>query len=297
MIHLERYRIFYYVATYQSISRAAAQLYISQPAVTKSIRKLEEELNCALFLRTPHGSMLTEEGRLLFYHVSRALKEFEDAETKVLQQQSIEHQQISIGVTESALYTVLMPGISRYRKEYPATDFQIRSGSTGSLLRLLEEGEIDIAIGVTPVPKHLSAMILELCEVRDVFFAHQSFSVDDSVPLLPQVMCTLPIVGVRQASSAGSHITEYFQSLGLHYAPAFTVETSTHVLPFVENGLAIGLAPHWVLQASARAGELRQLNTTFSIPARMVFLASASRHQLSPACRNFIDIVASGIQE
>ena len=253
MINLERYRIFYYVASNQSISRAAAQLYISQPAVTKSIRKLEAELNCTLFSRTPHGTVLTEKGVQLYYHVSRALKELESAEARVIQPEEDGLRQICVGVTESALYSVLMPAVSAYRKEYPTTDFQIKCSSTGQLLTMLETGEIEMALGVTPVAKDSLATIMELCEVRDVFFAHQDYPVDDSIPLPPQLLCTLPIVGVGSLSSAGSHIASFFRSIGLHYSPAFTVETSTNVLPFVEAGLAIALAPQWVLNVSSHA--------------------------------------------
>ena len=289
MIHLEYYRIFYQVAVSQSITRAAAQLYISQPAVTKAIHKLEKELNCRLFTRTPHGSMLTEEGTLLFYHVSRAMKEFETGEEKVNQPENPGEQPICIGVTESALYSVLIPAISSYRREYPHSNFQIKCSSTSRLLSMLEQQEIDIALGVTPVPQSVTISILELCEVRDVFFAHRSFPVDDRIPLTPQLLCTLPIVGVGPQSSAGSHIVAYFRSLGLTYTPAFTVETSTNVLPFVEKELAIGLAPEWTIQASTCSENLRKLNTSFSIPARKIFLAFGDRHSLSPACRNFID--------
>ena len=289
MIHLEYYRIFYQVAVSQSITRAAEQLYISQPAVTKAIHKLEKELNCRLFTRTSHGSLLTEEGTLLFYHVSRAMKEFETGEEKINQPESLGEQPICIGVTESALYSVLIPAISSYREKYPHSNFQIKCSSTSELLFMLGSEEIDIALGVTPIPQNTTVSILELREVRDIFFAHRDFPVDDSIPLTPQLLCTLPIVGVGQGSSAGSHITAYFRGLGLSYTPAFTVETSTNVLPFVENGLAIGLAPEWTLQVSTCSENLRKLNTSFSIPARKIFLAFRTRRLLSPACRNFID--------
>lgn len=99
MVNLEHYRVFYYVAAYQSITRAAAQLYISQPAVSKSIQRLEEEMNCKLFTRTPHGSVLTPEGTLLYSHVSKAMKEFELGEGKVLRLDSSQRQEIRVGAT------------------------------------------------------------------------------------------------------------------------------------------------------------------------------------------------------
>lgn len=290
MVNLEQYRIFYYVASLSSITKAAARLYISQPAVTKAIHRLEAELNCTLFTRTPRGTMLTEEGTLLFYHVSKALKEIEQGEEKVTQPDTTDHQQIRIGVTESALYSILMPAISSYRKAHPNTDFQIKISSTGTVLQLLEGQEVDLAFGVTPVVGYPFINITELCEVQDIFFAHRDFPVDDSIPLSPQLICTLPLVGVGSESSAGKHILDYFRRAGLYYSPAFTVETSSNVIPFVENSLAIALAPRWVYANSARRNEMRVLNTAFSIPPRKIFLAFSDRHKLSPACRDFIQM-------
>lgn len=295
MVNLEHYRVFYYVAAYQSITRAAAQLYISQPAVSKSIQRLEEEMNCKLFTRTPHGSVLTPEGTLLYSHVSKAMKEFELGEGKVLRLDSSQRQEIRVGATESALYSTLLPVLARFTEEYPNVSFQIRGCSTSDLVRMLGEGSIDVALGVTPLPCGSTLPITELGELRDVFFAHREYPVDDSIPLTPALMCELPIVGVDTRSSAGGHIAATFQTLGLQYSPAFTVETSTNVLPFVEKKLAIGLAPRWGLKASAAADELRELNTSFSIPPRRIFLASKERRLLSPVCRKFLDTISGSI--
>jgi len=292
MINLEHYRIFYYVATYQSITRAATQLFISQPAVSKSIRKLEEEMNCPLFTRTPHGSVLTAEGAVLFSHVSKAMKEFELGEGKVLHSAGKERQIIRIGATESALYSVLIPILSRFGEKYSYVSFQIKGCSTTDLVRMLADSNIDVALGVTPLPKGSVLPITELVELRDVLFAHQDYPVDDSIPLTPALVCSLPIVGVGPESSAGSHIAATFQEQGLQYSPTFIVETSTNVLPFVENRLAIGLAPRWVLRTSAIADQLRELNTAFSIPPRRIFLASNDRRSLSPICRKLLDVIS-----
>ena len=289
MINLEYYRVFYYVAVCQSITRAAAQLYISQPAVTKTIRKLEEEMNCALFSRSSHGSVMTAEGAVLFSHVTKAMKEFEQGEGKVSRLDNSEQQEIRVGATESALYSVLIPMLSRFAGEHPHVRFHIQGSSTADLVRMLREGTIDVALGVTPLPKGISVPILEIAELRDVFFARKDYPVDDSIPLTPSLLCAMPIVGVGSQTSAGSHIAAYFQAQGLDYCPAFAVETSSNILPFVERGLGIGLAPRWTIQASAVSESLRELNTSFSIPSRHVFLASSERRLLTPLCRRFID--------
>ena len=289
MISLEYYRVFYYVAAYQSISKAAAQLYISQPAVSKTVRKLEEEMNCALFARGPHGTNLTAEGALLYAHVSKGLKEFELGEEKVARLDSGEKQTIRIGATESALYVVLLPVLPVFNEDYPNVSFQIKGCSTVDLVKMLEDGTIDVALGVTPLPTGTGFPVTELQEVQDIVFAHRDFPVDTSIALTPQLLCSLPLVGVGTESSAGRHLADTFKRLGLDYLPTITVETSTNVLPFVENKMAVAIAPSWTLQASSRSAELRELNTAFSIPSRKIFLASSERKLLPPICKRFID--------
>ncbi len=291
MISLDHYRVFYYVASYQSVTRAAEKLYTSQPAVSKTIHKLEEELNCALFIRTSRGSVLTPEGAVLFSHVSKAMKEFELGEGKVCRLDSSQYCEIRIGSTESALYSTLIPVLTEFSEQYPHVHFRIKGCSSSDLLRMLSEGSIDVALGVTPLPKGMGFAITELGELCDVFFMHKNYPVDDSVPLSAALLSVLPIVGVGPQSSAGSHIASYFQDLGLQFSPAFTVETSSNVLPFVERRLAIGLAPRWTISTSAIAHELRELNTNFSIPPRKIFLAYNNKSLLTPICREFLNAV------
>ena len=296
MINLEHYKVFYYVAAYQSITRAAEQLYIAQPSVSKAVKKLEEEMNCRLFDRTPHGSVLTADGAVLYAHVSRAMKELEEGEGKILRTDGTHIQEIRVGATESALYSALIPALSRFSAEYPFVRFQIRGCSTSDLVRMLDEGSIDVAMGVTPLPKGSSLPVTELGALRDVFFAHKDYPVDDSIPLTPSLLCAMPIVGVDTQSSAGSHIADTFRGFGLDYRPSYTVETSTNVLPFVEKKLAIGVAPQWTIAASAAASELRELKTSFSVPERRVFLSLNERFRLSPVCRRFTDAVKAAFE-
>ena len=291
MINLEYYRVFYYVAAYQSISKAAEQLYISQPAVSKTIQKLEEEMNCALFTRTSHGTILTQEGAMLFSHVSKGIKELQLGEEKVSRFDTGVKEKILVGATESALYSTLLPILTLFNEQYPNVTFQIKGCSTSDLVKMLNAGTVDIALGVTPLPKNIYFPTIELKEIEDVFFVHKKFSIDDSIALTPQMLCTLPIVGVGVESSAGKHIADFFKGNGIEYSPTFTVETSTNVLPFVENRLAIGLAPRWTIKQSTHAFELRELNTAFTIPTRKVFLAVNETKLLTPLCRRFIELI------
>lgn len=289
-INLEYYRAFYYVAIYESISRAAEEMYVSQPAVSKAIQNLEKQLSCTLFVRSPHGTKLTRDGTQLFTHVSQAFKEFQLGEHLISRRDGYQ-EDIYIGTTESPLYSIILPILSVFKEKFPSVRFHINSYSSSELIYVLDNGLIDMAFGVTPIIRETVIPLIALSDISDIFFVHQDFPIDDSVPLTPQQLANFPIVGVSAESSAGMHIIDFFKAHGVEYSPMFTVETSTQILPFVTNKLAIGIAPEWVLKVGAGSETLHILNTEASIPTRKMFLAINKKYPISPVCHKFIDMV------
>ena len=290
-INLEYYRAFYYVAVYKSISRAAEELYISQPALSKSIQNLEKKLHCTLFTRSSQGTTLTQDGMILFNHVSHALQEFEAGEQKVSRVDSKLIQDIYIGATESSLYSIVLPLLVDFKKDYPHVRFHISGCSTGELMGMLSEGTIDLALGVTPLPDGIDHPVTELSEVQDVFFIHEDYPIDDSVPLSLEQLSHCPLVGVGPESSAGKHIACFFRENGFVYEPMFTVETSSQVSPFVRSKLGIGIAPRWTLRLTPPYHDLRELKTSFSISPRHIFLAVNHKYPMSPICQMFVRLI------
>lgn len=291
LINPEYYRAFYYVAIYNSISRAAEEMFISQPAVSKAIHNLEEKLKCTLFIRSSQGSRLTREGAVLFEHVSRAFEELEDGERKVKRDYSDIIQTISIGVTESPLYLILMPKLMLFRQTHSNVRFHISSCTSPHLLQMLNRGTVDLAMGVTPIAEAVTFPITELDALQDIFFAHKDFPIDDTEPLDIAAIAHCPIVGVGPNSSAGQHIAAFFSANGQRYEPMITVETSTQIPHFVQSRLAIGVAPSWTLDPRFAGNSLRQLNTSFSIPARSVFMAINGKYPVTRICQEFIDFI------
>jgi DNA-binding transcriptional LysR family regulator len=97
-INLNLYKTFYEVATLGSISAASKKTFTSQPAISKSIKKLEEELQVQLFYRTLSGTELTEKGRELLFYVEEAFNNLITAERSMIEEENLERGKISIGV-------------------------------------------------------------------------------------------------------------------------------------------------------------------------------------------------------
>ena len=171
--HLSQYKIFYEVARCGNISRAAKELYISQPAISKAISKLEESLGTRLFNRNSRGVQLTREGTILFQHVNTAFDSIGHGERELKRIHDFHIGNLKIGVSNTLCKYVLLPYLKGFIGKYPHVNIAIESQSTYQTLKLLEEDKIDI--GLIGRPQKLSGYeFLPLLQIQDTFVAtHQ----------------------------------------------------------------------------------------------------------------------------
>ena len=171
---LSCYRIFYTVAKTGNISRAAKELYISQPAISKSIQKLEDSLGCELFRRSSRGVLLTEEGELLYTHVSSAFETLALGEDKLKNSLELGVGHLKIGVSSTLCKYILLPYLKEFTRQYPHINISITCQSTNETLQLLEENKIDI--GLIGKPENMKTMdFFYLAEIEDIFVASSTY--------------------------------------------------------------------------------------------------------------------------
>lgn len=117
--NLSGYKIFYEVATSGNISKAAKKLYISQPAISKSIVKLEDSLETKLFKRNSRGVTLTEEGEVLYKYVRDAFESINSAETELKRMKDFNIGHLQIGVSTTLCRYVLLPYLQKFLEQFP----------------------------------------------------------------------------------------------------------------------------------------------------------------------------------
>ena len=149
-IHYDSYRIFYYVAKYRSFTQAAAMLLCNQPNVTRTIKNLESDLGCALFIRSNRGVRLTPEGERLYEHVRIAAEHIEAGEREIALDRSLSQGMVSIGASEVALRCLLLPVLKRFRSDHPGVRIRVSNHSTPQALDALKHGLVDFAVVTTP---------------------------------------------------------------------------------------------------------------------------------------------------
>jgi len=172
--NLNYYKIFYEVAKNGNISKAAEALYISQPAVSKSINKLEQSLGHTLFIRSKKGVKLTKEGETLFQHLSSAFESIEHAEKTLKRIGQLGMGQLRIGVSTSLCKYILLPYLQDFIRENPHVKVSIECNPTYETIQLLQQGKIDIGlICETPLDKQFHFMPLR--SIQDTFVTTQTY--------------------------------------------------------------------------------------------------------------------------
>ena len=165
--NLSSYRIFYTVANTGNISKAAKELYISQPAISKSIQKLEEGVGCKLFSRSSRGVVLTDEGKLLYDHVSSAFETLTLGEEKLKRSIELGVGHLKIGVSATLCKYLLLPYLQEFIRQNPHVSISITCQSTNETLELLEDNKIDI--GLVGKPDNLKNIHFDfLEEIEDI---------------------------------------------------------------------------------------------------------------------------------
>ena len=172
--NLNNYRIFYTVASLGNISKAADKLFISQPAISKSISNLEKGLGVTLFSRTSKGVSLTEEGEILYQHIGNAFDSINQAEDEIKKIHDLGIGQLKIGVSTSLCKHILLDYLKDFIDENPHIKVTIRCHSTKNTLNLLAEGKIDLGlICETDIPKGFTYK--ELTTIHDIFVTSDSY--------------------------------------------------------------------------------------------------------------------------
>ncbi len=259
-INYDHYRIFYYVARYRSITRAADVLYSNQPNLTRTIRTLEKELGCTLFMRTNKGVKLTPDGEKLYEHISIAFEHIQAGEAEISMNRSLENGIISIGASEIALRSYLLPILNKYHQLYPGIRIKISNVSTPQALSMLKNRLVDLAFVTSPVDTDAEVIEKKLKSFREVPICGEAFKelADSEESLSLKELSEYPIIALGPKTSTFDFYFRQFFKQGCTFSPDIEAATADQIMPLVEHNLGIGFVPEDFL--------LSQSENVFEIP-------------------------------
>ncbi len=214
MSNLEYYKVFYTAARHASLTVAAKELSISQPAVSQTIKLLEEELGAKLFTRVSRGIRLTPEGELLYPFAEQAVKSVEQGEQKLREMLNLDLGEVRIGASDMTLRFYLLPYLEIFHERYPAIKVNVTNAPTPATLELLSKGEIDFGVVSTPFESGENIQVIPVKEIEDVFVAGRRFITYKNRMLDLQELEHMPIISLEQRTSTRSYMDRFLWENG-----------------------------------------------------------------------------------
>lgn len=239
-INLNLYKVFYDVAKYGSFSKAAEFTYTTQSAISKSIRKLEDELNTELFFRKPHGVELTEKGKQLLYYIEKSFGNLLTAERVMLEIENLERGKLTIGLPSYISSFFFFDKIKNFHNKYPNIEITLINGPHAYLLDLLDKHQIDFMIYSAIDVSNKELDIVKLYTVKYSFVCRKDkcdkYKNINKIGDLENVPLILPIPGTGNRK----YIDEVFIKHNVVPKKTINIHTSEGILTAVKNDMGVG---------------------------------------------------------
>lgn len=290
-INLEYYKIFYHVAKLQSITLAANALFISQPAVSQSIKQLELALGSTLFIRTPKGVRFTPEGEMLFSYVSTGYENIKLGEDKLKKMLDLECGEVHIGASDMTLQFYLLPHLEAFHKLYPKIRVSVTNAPTPVTLDLLGAGKIDFGVVSSPLVQKYKLSITPVCEIEDIFVAGVRFDYlkNQVVPL--KELEKMPIICLEENTSTRRYINEFLKSNDVTLIPEFELATSDLIVQFAARNLGVGCVVKNFAERYINDGNLFEIKLEEKIPSRNICIVTGDEMQISSAGKKLLHLL------
>ena len=289
-VNFELYKVFYYVARTLSFSEASKQLFISQSAVSQSIKALEKKLGQSLFVRSTKRVQLTPEGEILFKHIEPALNLIRQGENQLLETNSLNGGQLRIAASDTICRYFLVPYLNKFHKDYPNVHIKVTNSTSIDCAHILETGQVDFVISNFP-NSGLSNVnnTRTIKEFQDVFVANPKYFPLKNKTLSLRELLAYPIMMLDRKSTTSEFLHSMFQKSQLDLVPEIELSSNDLLIDLARIGLGIAFVPDFCIPENDR--ELFILKLEETLPIRKLVVAYNDALPISHAAKQFMDIL------
>ncbi len=289
-INYELYKVFYHVANTLSFSEASKQLFISQSAVSQSIKVLEKKLNQSLFIRSTKRVQLTPEGEILLKHIEPAMNLIRQGENRLLEANTLNGGQLRIGASDTICRYYLIPFLKQFHLDYPNVHIKVTNQTSIECARLLESGQVDFSITNYPnsglSSSHCTRVIHEF---RDIFVANSDFNRLKNKKISLNSLQTEPILMLDRKSTTNEFLHRMFQRQQLDLVPEIELSSNDLLIDLARIGLGIAFVPDFCVKESDK--DLFILDLEQKLPTRQMVIAWNESLPISHASKHFMDLL------
>ena len=296
-VNFELYKTFYSVAKNKNITKAAHELMISQPAVSKSIKTLEEQLGCSLFIRNKYGVTLTEEGLTFYKNIKPAIEMIEHAEEMLQETLNLDYGTLSIGVSNTLTRKYLLPYIKRFHEMYPKIKIKISTSPTFELINQARNGLIDFIILNLPYQLPTDFKEIALKEVNDCFIANSDWKELKDKTISLEEIKNYPLILIAKGSNTRTFLDNFCEKNNMTLTPEMELASHSLVTAFTKIGLGIGYATKEFLEKDLKEETLFEIKTNPIIPSRQIGATYLKQKQLNKASQTFLNLLKENIRE
>lgn len=289
-INLELYKTFYYVAKNGSISRGANELSISQPAISKSIKSLEEQINTKLFIRQRDGVILTDAGEAIYNKIKEAIDLIDSAENDLKSLTNMEYGIINIGASKTILHEYLMQFIKEFHKDYPNIKIRIFTDNTNDLIKKTKLGIIDVIFINLPYNLPDDLTYIKLMDLHDCLVANESFNYLKDKKLNLKDLEQLPLLLLTKGTISRIRLDDYCTENNIKINPEMEFSSNTLIKEFTEAGFGIGMLTREHVKKELDNNTLFEVD--IKLPLKNKFLGMVySKNQKSLITNKFIKYI------
>lgn len=292
-IDIELYKIFYMVAKHGNITKAAEALYISQPAVTMNIKKLEELLETTLFVRTKRGVILTNEGKVLYEHVTSAMENIKLGENRLSSLKHLDMGNIRIGIGTTLTKYFLMPYLELFHKKYPKVKINIDTSMTSEILKKLDDGKLDIAIIANSNNDFKNFNVEFTKKLEYIFVANKSFIELTKSPVKLDELNNYPLLLQHPASNSRKMLDNFTAKHDVVLKSDMELSSYSLVVEFSKIGMGIGFMVEEFVKEELNNKELYKITTTPKFPKQNLLVLTKKDYLPSFSAKKLIEIITT----
>lgn len=289
-INYELYKVFYHVATSLSFSEASKQLYISQSAVSQSIKTLEKKLEQPLFIRSTKKVQLTPAGQVLLKHIEPAMNLIARGENQLLESNTLGLGQLHIAASDTICRYFLVPYLKEFHKKFPSVPIKVTNATSLGCVDLLEQGKVDIAVTNCPNVRlnqsYIRKMVLDF---TDVFIANPSYFNLKQQELSFRDLTKYPLLMLDNKSTTSEFMHNLFLSHQLELIPEIELSSNDLLIDLARIGLGIACIPDYCLKHESKA--LFILKTLEPLPRRQLAVSVNPNLPILTSTEEFLNLL------
>lgn len=289
-VSLDLYRIFCTVVRTGNMSGAARELYISQPAVSMSIRQLEDRMGSPLLVRTAKGVYPTAEGKLLYTYLEQALGLIQAAEKKYYQMVHMEMGELKISANDTVIANFLLHYLEQYHKLYPDITIKVTNKTTEESLRLLRSGAVDMCFVNLPITDTEDLEVLPCIEIHDVLVGGEKYRRLAEKGIELKELSQYPLMMLEEVSNSRRYISRYAEENGVVLNPILEIGSSDLLINFAKINLGLTYAIR-ELTRELEEKKLYEIPVNPPVPKRSIGMVRLKNVAMSHALQGFIDLM------